>query len=215
VLDELVHWDDPEPRDGFENMAIDQWLAESMEMPVLRTYRWQPGWGSFGYFIPRSELPSSPPRWVRRWSGGGIVDHSRDRTYTLFVPRSCPLAVARGAESYRIIHAAVVATLIAGGIDAHLSGDTASLPGGECFVRPVEYDVLDSYGRKIAGAGQRRTVRGLLHQGSVIADGDFQAAVLAGFLARKVDADALQAPAERVMELALNRYRHPNWLERR
>jgi lipoate-protein ligase A len=75
----------------------------------------------------------------------------------------------KGGESYRVIHAALVAALRAGGIDAQLSGTMPPAAGGECFLQPVEHDVLDAAGRKIAGAGQRRTVRGLLHQGSVAA----------------------------------------------
>src|SRR2546423_1117404 len=35
-----------------------------------------------------------------------------------------------------------------------------------CFANPVRADVLLD-GRKIAGAAQRRTTRGLLHQGSI------------------------------------------------
>ncbi|MDB6077805.1 MAG: Lipoate-protein ligase A-like protein [Akkermansiaceae bacterium] len=215
VLRELSFWEDPEIRDGFTNMAVDDWLAEYFETPILRSYRWAPGWGSFGYFIPRAGLPPGPRHWVRRWTGGGIVDHRHDRTYTLFVPRGLELAEARGAESYRTIHVAVAAVLSEAGQAASLSGGTASAPGGECFIRPVEHDVLDGKGRKIAGAGQRRSARGLLHQGSVLADGSFDAARLAGLLAAKVRIMDLDPPSGWIEKRAAEKYRSRNWLERR
>jgi len=148
-------------------MAVDEWLAENATLPVLRSYRWAAGWGSYGYFVKNADLPPLPVRWVRRWTGGGIVDHRTDWTYTLFIPRGHDLAEARGAESYRAVHSALAAALQAAGQEARLAGISAPAAGGECFIQPVEHDVLDPSGRKIAGAGQRRTARGLLHQGSV------------------------------------------------
>ena len=167
VLPHLYFWIDPVPRDGPGNMAVDEWLVETCREPFLRSYRWAPGWGSFGYFVRMADLPEGDLKWVRRWTGGGIVDHRQDWTYTLFVPRGHALAEARGAESYRVIHGAVAAALRAGGHPADLAGPSAPAAGGDCFARPVEHDLLDAAGRKIAGAGQRRTARGLLHQGSV------------------------------------------------
>ena len=169
VLPLLRLWIDSTPREGPENMAVDEWLADTSDQPVLRSYRWRPGWGSFGYFVKTGDLPSGGLKWVRRWTGGGIVDHRADWTYTLFVPRGSALAEAKGAESYRAIHGALVVALASAGITARLSGSMPPAAGGECFTQPVEHDLLDAAGRKIAGAGQRRTARGLLHQGSVAA----------------------------------------------
>jgi lipoate-protein ligase A len=107
VLPLLDLWIDPVPRDGPENMAVDEWLAETCGTPVLRSYRWTPGWGSFGYFVKTVDLPEWGLRWVRRWTGGGIVDHRTDWTYTLFVPNGFGLAEVKGGESSRAIHAAL------------------------------------------------------------------------------------------------------------
>lgn len=213
VLDLLELWIDPTARDGPANMAVDQWLAESCTVPVLRSYRWQPGWGSFGYFGIQRELPPWPVRWVRRWTGGGIVDHRADWTYTLFVPRGHRLAEARGADSYHTVHAALASALCDAGTNVCLAGDIATTAGGECFLRPVEHDVLNSRGQKIAGAGQRRTSRGLLHQGSVAA------VPCPATLARKLALNVVERPpaldAARVMELAKLRYEGEAWLARR
>jgi lipoate-protein ligase A len=40
-----------------------------------------------------------------------------------------------------------------------------------CFLKPVPADVLDPKGNKLAGAAQRRTKQGCLHQGSVLLPG--------------------------------------------
>ncbi len=212
----LLHlWLDPSPRDGPENMAVDEWLAETCTAPVLRSYRWMPGWGSFGYFVKSADLPAKEGlRWVRRWTGGGIVDHRADWTYTLFIPRGHGLADAKGAESYRIIHTALLSALHQSGLEARLSGAAPPAAGGECFVRPVEYDVLDASGQKIAGAGQRRTVRGLLHQGSVAIAAPMAETFAAG-LAREIVPASFPPPSHWLEEKTASRYASTAWRDRR
>lgn len=214
VLPLLYLWTDPVPREGPENMAVDEWLAETAAFPVLRSYRWAPGWGSFGYFVKTAELPPLDLRWVRRWTGGGIVDHRADWTYTLFIPRGQGLAEARGAESYRIIHAALVAALQTGGHPVNLAGPSAPALGGECFLKPVEHDVLDVAARKIAGAGQRRTTRGLLHQGSVAVSCSHEEA-LAHALATRVETRDFSPDPSLLAEKIAVRYGSGVWNERR
>jgi lipoate-protein ligase A len=214
VIPRLHLWLDPVPRDGPENMAVDEWLLESAATPVLRCYEWQPGWGSHGYFIARDALPPLDRRWVRRWSGGGIVDHAADRTYTLVIPRGQALAEMKGAASYRVIHAALVAALAAAGTPARLAGTLPPAAGGECFLQPVEHDVLDPAGRKLAGAGQRRSIRGLLHQGSV-AHRDWRPEDLAAALADRVEPAALRPDPDDLARRIRTRYGSPAWADRR
>jgi lipoate-protein ligase A len=214
VLPLLQLWIDPVERDGPENMAVDQWIAETSGTPILRSYRWAPGWGSFGYFVKCAELPPHGLRWVRRWTGGGIVDHRADWTYTLFIPRGQALAEARGAESYREIHSAMAAALQSAGRSARLAGPAAPATGGECFIRPVEHDLLDPAGRKIAGAGQRRTARGLLHQGSVSSTRPVPES-LAAALSREVLPLALNPPETLISAIAADRYAREEWTLRR
>ncbi|WP_052573152.1 hypothetical protein [Haloferula sp. BvORR071] len=212
MLPQLQLWLDPVPRPGPENMAVDEWLAETCEVPLLRSYRWESGWGSFGYFVKLADLPAeSDLRWVRRWTGGGIVDHRADWTYTLFIPRGYELAEARGAESYRLIHGALAAVL---GHSARLAGTSAPAAGGECFTQPVEHDILDAKGGKIAGAGQRRSVRGLLHQGSVQGSADL-AGNLAQALSRGVEVIEFTPPPAILAEKTAARYGNEAWNNRR
>ena len=104
-------------------MAVDEWLLETAETPVLRVYDWWGSGGVSGISAHLAEARAAFPgvEWVRRWTGGGTVDHRADWTYTLVVPAGERLAGLRGAESYRAIHAALAEALRREGIAARLS----------------------------------------------------------------------------------------------
>lgn len=210
-------WDDPVRRDGYGNMAVDEWLLESVDVPVLRVYGWQEGWGSFGYFVEDQEAARALEglRRVRRRTGGGIVDHREDWTYTLVVPKGEPLADCRGGDSYRRIHEALAAALSPGKATLTLAPDRGPVRGGECFVHPAEHDVMDLAGRKLAGAGQRRTLHGLLHQGSAAIQPEGPLAKrFARALAREVE-EFSPIVDEGEVERRADRYRDPSWAHRR
>ena len=149
-------------------MAVDEWLLETVVRPTLRVYGWAGEWASVGYFGDLEEAKRKIPdrKWVRRWTGGGTVDHADDWTYSVVVPVECPMARMRGGESYRLLHEALATALANEGLGVELAMDTGDAAQSLCFRNPVPHDLMES-GRKIAGAGQRRTRRGLLHQGSV------------------------------------------------
>src|SRR5277367_1833538 len=70
------------------NMAIDEALLREVREPVLRIYEWNVPAVSLGYFQPAALAGDRP--FIRRYTGGGLVDHARDVTYTLVVPRKHP-----------------------------------------------------------------------------------------------------------------------------
>lgn len=223
MLKRLLLWMDPVARSGPEAMAVDEWLWETAREPVLRVYEWQGAWGSIGCFgrisAARAALPGLD--WVRRWTGGGTVDHRNDWTYTLIVPAGEQLAQAKGADSYCIIHKALGEALAAEGLGACLAGTTAPAESGLCFQQPVEHDLLASQGGKLAGAGQRRTRSGLLHQGSVaaaVSDADrslLRARRLATALADEISEISLDPSAADLHPRIALRYGNPEWTERR
>lgn len=166
VLSELNVWHDCEERDGPLNMAVDEWLWRTTTVPLLRIYGWSGEWMSIGYFSASSAV-SEGRAFVRRPTGGGLVDHRGDWTYTLIIPRGQILAELPGAESYRLVHQALCDVLCAEGLDCHLISGLQEMQSDFCFQQPVRYDLVDELGNKLAGAGQRRGKQGLLHQGSV------------------------------------------------
>jgi len=222
VFEKMRLWVDPVARAGPEAMAVDEWLLETATEPVVRVYRWLGDWGTVGYFGSLAVAMATVPgvRWVRRWTGGGTVDHRADWTYTVVAPTDEMLAGRRGAESYRILHAALATALVAEGIDARLSGGNESTGAALCFANPVSHDLIDADGRKLAGAGQRRTRHGLLHQGSVAVSArpvDFhrRAEVLAGCLARDWTRIDDQPPPHIIARKIADRYGRTAWTERR
>ena len=221
-FDQLRVWIDPVARAGPAAMAVDEWLLETATTPVLRVYRWRGEWGSVGYFGSLGEAMTSFPgvEWVRRWTGGGTVDHRADWTYTVVAPAGGALASCRGAESYRLVHAALAAALVAEGIPARLSTGAEATGATLCFENPVSHDLVGPGGTKLAGAGQRRTRAGLLHQGSVAVAASqlaskHRAATLANCLAKQWTAVDFEPPADVIAGKIAGRYGRQPWTERR
>src|SRR5919198_6665727 len=72
------------------NMAIDEALLEFATITSIRFYRWQSPALSFGYFGKFADVAiyAGERDLVRRWTGGGIVLHGDDLTYSIVIPAS-------------------------------------------------------------------------------------------------------------------------------
>ena len=167
-----------------ENMALDFLLLQRYPRaatPRFRHYGWRGPAFTFGYAqkiaAVRLALPAGMTLDVcRRPTGGGIVDHRHDWTYTLVIPRGHPLEEVPATQSYRAVHAALAAALRAQGVPAQLqpaaevaaASPASAANAGVCFQRAETHDVVrENDGTKIAGAAQKRNKRGLLFQGSI------------------------------------------------
>ena len=82
MFHELIVIDDPTPRPGALNMAIDEVLLTTTRPAILRFYRWNAPSVSFGYFVKFDEAREIAGNRdvVRRGTGGGIVRHGEDLT---------------------------------------------------------------------------------------------------------------------------------------
>ena len=156
------------------NMAVDELLlAEALllGLPILRIYSWDRPAASFGYSQDPKAVVRDGLELVRRPTGGGVVYHDNDLTYTIVIPVTHKLSGLDRMESYKVLHEAVLTALESLGIHAKLADDNikphdrATL---QCFVSPSPRDVVIEGGPKLAGAAQRRTRQGILHQGSII-----------------------------------------------
>ncbi|MFM2296308.1 MAG: hypothetical protein RL117_15 [Verrucomicrobiota bacterium] len=200
-------------RDGPANMAIDEWLWFHSAKPVLRIYQWQSDWLSIGYFSKSSEVPKDQ-KFVRRPTGGGVVEHGRDWAYTLIVPRGHDLAERPGAESYSVIHQALAHVLRMEGQVCSLLAQSQPRSSDYCFVHAVAHDLIDQEGQKLAGAGQRRGKNGLLHQGSVQGGGGadvMRGERLARRLANSVDSLAIRIDSSWVERRITEVYATATW----
>lgn len=153
------------------NMAVDEALMETalqLGAPVLRFYSWTEPAASFGYFQKYAEVERTTllRPLVRRPTGGGIVPHDRDWTYSLAFPAGHEWYSLTAIESYERVHKWIVRAFARLGVTTELAPCCRKTGPGECFAGYEKFDVLWN-GRKIAGAAQRRTRSGLLIQGSV------------------------------------------------
>lgn len=203
---------------GPMNMAVDQAWLELSEHPVLRVYAWDQPTVTIGYAQNLTKLQDALPEWpvVRRWTGGGVVMHQGDFTYSVIVPASHPWAETPAVESYRVIHGSLAESLSAHGHPGcRLALPEDLVDGPFCFVAPALHDVIRG-SVKVAGAGQRRGRLGFLHQGSVqqvrIAD-DFWPQWAAQLAREVLVIRELPAAVEaRAAELAEKRFSLPQWL---
>lgn len=174
--EEFLYWQDGS-HDPYFNMAVDEILlahSDLLEGRVLvRIYRWDRPSVSFGSSqICPAELADKYTL-VRRPTGGGVVYHDVDLTYTVVVPPTHDIMKLDRMESYKVFHEALLEKMTEDGVEAVLEAkgtehvDRATM---QCFVSPSRFDLVAPGGSKYAGAAQRRTRTGILHQGSIKLD---------------------------------------------
>ncbi len=177
------------PGDPALNMALDEALLEAMSRlgrPVLRFYGWTEPAATFGYFQKYVEVERATPLrpLIRRPTGGGIVPHDADWTYSLVFPPGHEWHSLRAEASYRRVHEWIQSAFAKFNVTTELAlhsrksairnsdgsraRDESRCPQSAlgCFVGHEKFDLL-GHGQKIAGAAQRRNKLGLLIQGSV------------------------------------------------
>jgi lipoate-protein ligase A len=215
LFDALDFLPDPDPHPAALNMALDEILLQRLARPLLRVYTWLRPAVSFGYFERFEPVKNQFPgrELVRRWTGGGVVPHGQDLTYSLLAPAGSEFLRLRTAESYRVIHERIAEALRCAGAPVCMAGADGQKISQACFENPARHDILFQ-GRKIAGAAQRRSKPGLLHQGSIqaialpAAFGETLAAAFSGsILEKKIGAEEMAA----ARRLAESKYATEAW----
>ena len=214
-LANLSFFADAEARGAAENMALDEAIFLRATFPVMRSFRWIRPAVSFGYFTSwRSVVGRFGDReLVRRWTGGGIVEHGNDFTYSVFFPDR---HLATNAELYRFIHSALAELLRGCGHPVEVLGYPDSPRSNDCFERAVAYD-LKVRGEKIAGAALRRNKKGILLQGSIqrIELPDDFTVMFANALCAQTEKFALSGPIlETAALIAKAKYSAAEWTQR-
>ncbi len=166
-----LFWNDG-PHEPPWNMAADEALlqeAPARKTPLLRCYAWSRPAVSIGYVQTLEAAPAGYAA-VRRPTGGGVVYHDYDFTFSVTFPMGHWLTGLDRMASYNWLNRSLQRALESLGFPAQLSAqeiphqvDRARMV---CFTNPTRYDLLLE-GRKIAGSAQRRTADGLLHQASL------------------------------------------------
>ena len=217
------------PRDPAYNMALDEALlraAPRLGVPVMRFYGWTEPAASFGYFQAYADVECMTPLrpLVRRPTGGGLVPHDADWTYSLAFPPSHEWYHLSAKESYQWVHEWIQAAFASLNVATELASACLKPLPGQCFQGHEMFDLL-WHGRKVAGAAQRRTRDGLLIQGSVQPPGSAvsrtawekamcdQAHLRQG--ARWVPFEPDSLLVERVQELVRQKYSHASYNQKR
>ncbi|MEI8344822.1 MAG: lipoate--protein ligase family protein [Candidatus Omnitrophota bacterium] len=173
-------------RSAVFNMAVDEVLMEaesdSDRQGTLRFYDWQTPSITIGYFQSvervrrRFDCDASGAEVVRRPTGGGVVFHGKDLTFSLCLKNPNPLLPTEPKESYRSVNQ-IVGRALAELLPGTSLQTLETLPSGRaqlervCFVSPSACDLMQG-DRKIVGAAQRRRSGALLHQSSIDLDFD-------------------------------------------
>jgi len=213
ILPEVAH-------DGAMQMALDEVLLNSVIRPTLRLYRWKQACVTFGYFQRIDEVRKMYPVLpvVRRWTGGGIVKHGQDLTFSLVIPRSELSAALPPSLFYSGLHGCIAGWLSASlPIEIRMAKGVDVCSGNACFSSPSPDDLL-TLDRKILGGAQRRSAGALLYQGSLqgIEFSTLNPDSMARALGRVVYPTPLKNEnTSQAEEVATHRYRTPEWTARR
>jgi lipoyl(octanoyl) transferase len=199
-------------------MALDEAVLDESpaEALVLRVYDWAGPGCTFGYSQPYALAlaHSGGVEPVRRATGGGIVLHDGDVTFSLVFPwdRTCaPETIYKNI--HRGMHQALEAAGTANGMWS--PRETAAGIAERCFARAEKADLVDAADRKILGGALRKKGLKGLYQGSLRAA--VSAAVVRDGIAREFGAPSTEIlpswiEAGRRLE---PRYRSREWNTRR
>ena len=171
---------DQVPRRGSLNMAVDEYLfarARKGDETFLRFYRWEKPTVSLSYGQEAARAAdldfcrANGIDIVRRMTGGKVVLHIRELTYSL-ASSDTETFTPTLQDSYRLISLALIKGLALMGLSARLApASPPSYARGTmpCFAFPAKGEV-EIGGRKIIGSAQKRTGASFIQHGSVPLD---------------------------------------------
>ena len=156
-------------------MAVDEALLlnfQEGDVPILRLYGWEPSL-SLGRFSNVREslnlevVGEKKLSFVRRVTGGGVLVHGGDLSYSLVLPRGAYEGVGV-KESYRLLCDFLLKFYASLGLSAGFACDLGikSSKSNVCMAANEPYDIIVD-GEKVGGNAQRYVGKTLFHHGSV------------------------------------------------
>ena len=156
-------------------MAVDEALLHNFqedEMPILRLYRWETSL-SLGRFsntrksVDLKILRKQNIPLVRRMTGGGVLVHGGDLSYSLILPRAS-LKHVGVKESYHYLSSFLINLYEKLKLSAEFAYDLnlESSKSNICMASHEPYDIIID-GKKIGGNAQRYTSDVLFQHGSI------------------------------------------------
>lgn len=157
--------------DAAGHMALDEavLLGAPPDVLVLRIYEWKSEACTFGFSQKYADAKAACKNGiepVRRATGGGIVFHDGDVTFSLVFPwdRTCAPETI-----YKNIHRGIHQALKAHGTENGMWSPKQKLEGASfaCFSRLETADLVDADDKKILGGALRKKGAKGLYQGSL------------------------------------------------
>lgn len=221
------------PLDVYGQMALDEILSKK-EGTYARFFNWA-GEGSaatFGYaqpavFVKAQLAAEGIIEYTRRLTGGGIVLHRSDLTFSLAFKQSALSAAA----IYTALHECIKGEFAANGIVLGSYADKSDYrpaafgAASSCFENPVSDDLLDGTGSKILGGAIRRFGDRILYQGSLQLEGSrssegYRKVLGAAFIKyfncfELAEEEAKEQDIKGAKGIAEMKYKKPLWVEHR
>ena len=157
------------------NMDLDESLfrkaLENPDIPpVLRIYGFHRPAITYGYSQKISKHWLEDPFYesAKRVTGGGMVFHGKDMTYSVVAGYHHRQVFSSLCGSYRAFHEIVQRAFAKINVTVDFLEEKKTVSGAKnlCFLAPVKHDLLYQ-GKKVAGAAEKRSGGRFLHQGSV------------------------------------------------
>mgnify|MGYP001583399874 FL=1 len=171
-----------EPLDADENMALDEAIFNCFcdtpaALPVFRIYQWDsPAFSIGASQIPGRHLDLRKCRsygisCVRRMTGGGIIFHDREITYSLVIPKAFYGLPKEVAASFKKICEFIMIFYRRLGLSPAFAvgqpyGGFIGEPAEFCFAGREKYDIVIG-GKKIGGNAQKRCQKAVFQHGSI------------------------------------------------
>ena len=164
-----------------ENMSLAEGLLASLpnlKLPILHLFSWRSMACTYGVLVQPQELldleacRSLGVDVARRPTGGGVMFHVEDFSFSLVVPADHPRFSRQPDANYTWLNSAVARALnhVMGSDRAELASASVEAPNPRlarfCMAAPTRWDLLWE-GRKVAGPALRITRKGLLYQISI------------------------------------------------
>jgi lipoyl(octanoyl) transferase len=168
--------------DGAYNMAEDMACLQSCEQgfspPTIKLYGWKKPTLTIGYSQQPGKLINLEKARkfgipiIRRPTGGRVILHCEELTYSLIAPNNHPLLGEDLKSSMCVISEMLTNCLVKLGcsrddIQFALPSKSGNQSGPACFSLANHYE-LTCRGKKIMGSAQRRMKRAFLQHGSLI-----------------------------------------------
>jgi len=168
-------------KESESTMRFDEKLLENLSQNprnLLHFYDWEQDSATYGCLVNPADylnLEGVQKRNMalgKRPTGGGIVFHMWDMAFSALVPANSALFSENTLENYAVINRAVLSA-----VKEFLNESEPEITPTDfnpsdascmrfCMAQPTKYDVILN-GRKVAGAAQRKTKHGFLHQGTI------------------------------------------------